>query len=165
MNASREGRLRGQFEEQHAEDDSDLEEGADNDEGTGGYKVFARELDLIGGEDEMAPITLPRDPKVVEASKERRKIRQEKRIKEEGEPLSRFAYAPSLTDLPGSALDPLSQTSRQARANGRRCSFHHALLRHWNSCPRGGLQERCRLEGGLAGSGGRHQNGNQARRT
>lgn len=96
MNASREGRLRGQFEE-HAgdEDDSDLEDGSDAEGGS--FKVFARELDLIGEEDEMAPITLPRDPKVVGASEERRRLRKEKRVKEEGESSS-FAAFLTFTD-------------------------------------------------------------------
>lgn len=81
MNASREGRLRGQYEQTYDPDDSDLE---DSDGETEGARKAIRELDLIGDESEMAPITLPRDPKVVSAAVERRKARQEKRIKDEG---------------------------------------------------------------------------------
>lgn len=84
MNASREGRLRGQYEEQLYDPDASDYEGSDAGDG-GGLRIMAQELDLIGDEDEMAPITLPRDPSLVKAAEERRKQRQDKRIKDEGE--------------------------------------------------------------------------------
>lgn len=84
MNASREGRLRGQYEEQLYDPDASDYEGSDAGDG-GGLRIMAQELDMIGDEDEMAPIVLPRDPSLVKAAEERRKKRQEKRVKEEGE--------------------------------------------------------------------------------
>ncbi|ORY69156.1 RNA polymerase III RPC4-domain-containing protein [Leucosporidium creatinivorum] len=86
MNASREGRLRGQYEEQLYDPDASDYEGSDAGDG-GGLRIMAQELDLIGDEDEMAPITLPRDPSIIKAAEERRKKRQDKRIKDEAKPL------------------------------------------------------------------------------
>ncbi|KAL8287698.1 hypothetical protein RQP46_003556 [Phenoliferia psychrophenolica] len=59
-------------------DASDLDEEDDEDVG---FKIRARELNDIGDEDEMAPLVLPRDPKVVRSATERKKERAEIRIK------------------------------------------------------------------------------------
>ena len=66
-------------------DASDLEEEDDEDQG---FKIRARELNDIGDEDEMAPLVLPRDPKVVRSATERKKERAEARIKNESESFS-----------------------------------------------------------------------------
>jgi len=89
MNAARAGAAgggSGQFADAGALDDpdvSDLEQDTD-DEATAseatGYKVWAKELDEIGAEDEMAPLTLPKDPKVLRNALERRKRRKEQRV-------------------------------------------------------------------------------------
>lgn len=72
----------GQFDDAVRDPDaSDLEDGSDGDTAA---RVWARELNDIGDEDEMAPMTLPRDPKVVRSGIERRKERVEARIKMEG---------------------------------------------------------------------------------
>lgn len=77
---------RGQWDDSPMDPDaSDLEEEDDEDQG---FKIRARELNDIGDEDEMAPLVLPRDPKVVRSATERKKERAEARIKNESESFS-----------------------------------------------------------------------------
>ena len=80
---------RGQFD--HALDDPDLsesEEEEDEDDDT--YRVRARNLNDIGREEDMAPLVLPRDPKIVELAKERKRERTLARQKSEGVWLTDF---------------------------------------------------------------------------
>lgn len=89
MNAARAGAhgggSSGQFADAGALDDpdvSDLEQDSDDEAAASeatGFKVWAKELDEIGDEDEMAPITLPKDPKVLRNALERRRRRKEQR--------------------------------------------------------------------------------------
>lgn len=67
-------------------DDSDYEDGDEDEDGV----IRAKELDDIGDEDEMAPITLPKDPKVLRMAAERKRERMERRIKLEGASLLAF---------------------------------------------------------------------------
>lgn len=88
MNAARNGGTGGggggggQFAD--AGDDPDASDFEDEDD-NGVMRIRARDLNDIGDEDEMAPLVLPRDPKVVRGAKERRKLRNEERIKGEAE--------------------------------------------------------------------------------
>ena len=74
-------------------DESDFEtpgQGSDDDEDGGAYgasrdRVFkAKDLAAIGQTEEMAPITLQKDPQEIREGMERRRERSERRIKDEG---------------------------------------------------------------------------------
>lgn len=77
------GGSRGQWDDA-GDDDPDASD-LDEDDEDGDYKIRARELNDIGDEDEMAPLVLPRDPKVVRSATQRRQARAEARIKAESE--------------------------------------------------------------------------------
>lgn len=114
MNASRDGTqhpgARGQFRDAGVlddPDDSDIEvetaESASQTPGAAssqGFKSWAKELADIGDEDEMAPLTLPKDPKVARASAERRAQRKEDRVKQEGESTTLYLHEASRGVLP-----------------------------------------------------------------
>ncbi|KDE05379.1 hypothetical protein MVLG_04290 [Microbotryum lychnidis-dioicae p1A1 Lamole] len=93
MNASRDGtQLSGRRNDATDDDDEDdvvedEDDGSHNDGGrqNGGMLPSSRELDSIGREDEMAPLTLPRDPRVEKLAAERRKERQLRKAKAERE--------------------------------------------------------------------------------
>ncbi|SCV74973.1 BQ2448_8002 [Microbotryum intermedium] len=74
-------------EDDEDEEDDDDGAGSNNGEGRqdGGMRMISRELDSIGREDEMAPLTLPRDPRVERLAAERRKERQLRKTKAERE--------------------------------------------------------------------------------
>ncbi|KAI5478952.1 protein of RNA polymerase III Rpc4 family [Pseudohyphozyma bogoriensis] len=101
---------KGQFddeEEKEADpDDSDLEQ----DEDDGVWRLRARDLNDIGAEGEMAPLILPRDPKVVRSALERRTQRQQARLKSEApdvkpEPSDDSSLRLSATATPGLETD------------------------------------------------------------
>jgi hypothetical protein len=62
-------------------DDSDIDEDSED----GNSRVYARELNDIGDEDPMAPMILPRDPKVERKAEARKKERREQRVKKQEE--------------------------------------------------------------------------------
>jgi hypothetical protein len=89
MAASRAGTLNQMLDDD--EDASDLEVDDDPYDEAGGLRFKAVDLNDIGsaekreGDDGMAPLTLPRDPKVLRTKIRRLQERKQERLKKEGE--------------------------------------------------------------------------------
>lgn len=126
MAASRAGTLNRMLDDDS--DASDLEVDADPFDQEGGVRFKAIDLNDIGQapgeEDEMTPLVLPRDPKVLRTKIKRLKERKGARAKREGafqfSPLSR---CPPRTDLLGLFPQPLSSPSVKAASRLTRPSL------------------------------------------